>query len=59
MNDVDIDNIYVREESIQTFKKMMTDYENNKNNLSHEKGIYIYGKPGRGKTQFVKKILKK
>lgn len=56
--DIDIDNIYVREESIQTFKKMMTDYENNKNNLSHEKGIYIYGKSGIGKTQFVLKHLK-
>ena len=54
----DIDNIYERTDSIRTFKQLMNDYETNKNNLSYEKGIYVYGSSGIGKTQFVLKYLK-
>jgi len=38
-------------------KRVLTDFEENKNNLSFKRGIYIYGNPGTGKTTFIEKIL--
>ena len=37
--------------------KALKDYENNKNDKLQKRGIYIYGAPGSGKTQFAIKVL--
>ena len=42
---------------IQEITKILTDFESNCHNLNYKKGIYIYGSPGCGKTQFVKHLL--
>ncbi len=39
-------------------KEALIDFEKNKSNLLTKRGLYIYGSPGSGKTQFVEKILK-
>ena len=38
-------------------KNILTTFEENKKNLSFKRGIYIYGAPGSGKTQFVVNLL--
>ena len=42
----------------KTIKDALIDFEKNKSNLLTKRGLYIYGSPGSGKTQFVEKILK-
>ena len=39
-------------------KDALIHFEKNKSNLLTKRGLYIYGSPGSGKTQFVEKILK-
>jgi len=42
----------------KTIKDALIDFEKNKSNLLTKRGLYIYGSPGSGKTQFVENILK-
>tara|TARA_B110000003_G_scaffold130081_1_gene132085 strand:+ start:5781 stop:7070 length:1290 start_codon:yes stop_codon:yes gene_type:complete len=42
----------------KTIKDALIDFEKNKSNLLTKRGLYIYGSPGSGKSQFVEKILK-
>ena len=53
-----IDKFLNREKESLIIKDFLKNFELNKNNPLFKKGIYIYGKPGSGKTQFVIKILK-
>jgi hypothetical protein len=47
-------------ESLETqLIKYLNYFEENKHDLLTKRGIYIYGNPGVGKTEFVKNILKK
>jgi DNA polymerase III delta prime subunit len=46
-----------REKISTSIKNILLQFENNKNNFSFKRGIYIYGEPGSGKTQFVINIL--
>jgi len=39
-------------------KKILTDYPENCKNINFKKGIYIYGSPGCGKSQFITELLK-
>ena len=43
----------------ENFDKLFRFFEKNKRDLLTKRGIYIYGSPGSGKTEFVKNILKK
>ena len=58
MEELNINKICGREENAANIKKILQDFELNKNDLLFKKGIYIYGEPGTGKTTFVTKILK-
>ena len=41
-----------------SIKEILVNFENNKSNLSLKRGIYIYGAPGSGKTEFITALLK-
>ena len=58
MEKIDIQNIYKRDDCLSQFKQYLNEYHEHRNNLSHEKGIYVYGKSGVGKTHFVLQALK-
>ena len=58
MNEIDINNLLVRQDEVNKMKAILKDFELNKHNLTTKKGIYIYGDPGSGKTTFVINILK-
>jgi DNA polymerase III delta prime subunit len=53
-----IQNILEREHIQQEIKSILNSFEENRNNIFFKKGIYIYGSPGCGKTEFVMEILK-
>jgi DNA polymerase III delta prime subunit len=50
--------IFERDRIESEIKKILTDFDANYKNMSYKKGIYIYGSPGCGKTQFVMNLLK-
>ena len=58
MEELNINKIFCREDNATNIKKILHDFELNKNDLLCKKGIYIYGDPGTGKTTFITKILK-
>ena len=58
MEKLDINILLNRTEELQKIKQLLADFEQNKNDLTIKRGIYIYGDPGSGKTTFVINILK-
>jgi len=52
-----INEILGREEIAYNIKKILGEFDANCKNVNYNKGIYIYGAPGTGKTQFIIKIL--
>jgi DNA polymerase III delta prime subunit len=57
MENININKLLNREEEIIKFKKILCDFERAKKDLTTKRGIYIYGEPGTGKTQFVMELL--
>ena len=55
---ININEILEREKIANEIKHILSSFSQNCNNLLFKKGIYIYGSPGCGKTQFVINILK-
>ena len=55
---MDLNNVLSRNEIANQIKNILQNFETNKSDLLFKKGIYIYGHPGIGKTQFVTNILK-
>ena len=53
-----INSILDRDHIAQEIKQILNSFENQCSNVSFKKGIYIYGSPGCGKTQFVTELLK-
>ena len=54
-----INTIFERQDIETQIKNILCNFELNcKTNPQFKKGIYIYGSPGSGKTEFVKKLLK-
>ena len=47
-----------RESTAIAIKEILVNFESNKSNLSLKRGIYIYGAPGSGKTEFITSLLK-
>jgi DNA polymerase III delta prime subunit len=58
MDDLNLNKILNRESIAKNIKDILTNFEANKKDLLLKKGIYIYGHPGCGKTQFVMDVLK-
>lgn len=52
-----INRIFGREQIYNDIKKILESFDNNINNVFFKKGIYIYGSPGCGKTEFVVSLL--
>lgn len=59
MDQLNINNILERNLSENKLIDFLEYFEKNKKDVLTRRGIYIYGGPGSGKTQFVKNILKK
>ncbi len=57
MENVNFNSILDREKIAEVIKQSLYDFENNKNDLLKKRGVYIYGAPGCGKTQFVTNLL--
>uniref|UniRef100_A0A6C0EDK5 AAA+ ATPase domain-containing protein n=1 Tax=viral metagenome TaxID=1070528 RepID=A0A6C0EDK5_9ZZZZ len=53
-----INNILLRTNIACEIKEILNNFEKNKSDLLFKKGIYVYGHPGIGKTQFIINILK-
>jgi Cdc6-like AAA superfamily ATPase len=47
-----------RIDEVNKIKDILRDFEENKNNLTTKRGLYIHGDPGSGKTTFIVNILK-
>ena len=58
MDNLNINNLLNRDEEANKVKAILKDFEQNKQNLTTKRGLYIYGDPGSGKTTFIVNILK-
>jgi hypothetical protein len=58
MEELDINSILNRNELSKMLKDALTQFDYNKNDDNTNKGIYVYGDTGIGKTKFVSNILK-
>ena len=57
MDQLNITNILDRNKEMNQMKEFLNYFHNNKTNTVIKRGMYIYGKPGVGKTKFVKNVL--
>ena len=46
MDKIDLNSLLNRNELATKIKNLLKDFENNKNNFSFKRGIYLYGSPG-------------
>ena len=58
MDILNINFILKREIIYNEIKKILSNFEKNKFDLTLKRGIYIYGAPGSGKTEFITRLLK-
>jgi len=58
MDKINFNSIFERETVANEIKQILLSFDANYKNVTFKKGIYIYGSPGCGKTQFVMNILK-
>ncbi len=59
MEHINFNSILDREHIAEKISAALLDFNKNKNDLLKKRGIYIYGAPGSGKTEFVNELLKK
>ena len=59
MEELDINSILNRNELSKMLKDALTQFDYNKNDDNTNKGIYVYGDTGIGKTKFVSTTLSK
>ena len=59
MDQINLNKFLNRCEIEENIIAILKNFIANKNNLTLKRGIYIYGHPGCGKTQFIMNILKK
>lgn len=57
MDQINFNKILNREIIANQIKNILINFQKNKSNLLQKRGIYIYGAPGSGKTQFIISIL--
>ena len=58
MNTLNLNKILGREEDALKLKDLLKTFDQNRHNLLFKKGVYIYGEPGTGKTEFIMSVLK-
>ena len=58
METVSLNEIFDRERTANEIKQHMLEYETRISDIQYKKGIYIYGTPGSGKTEFICRLLK-
>ena len=58
MNNLNINSILVREQTYKKIKLILDGFQDNKNDITLKRGIYIYGNPGSGKTEFIVNLLR-
>lgn len=58
MEEFNWNNVLGREKIAEEMKKTLIEFQSKKSELLHKRGIYIYGAPGSGKTEFVLSVLK-
>jgi DNA polymerase III delta prime subunit len=56
-NNININAIFEREKIATEIKQILASFDENSKNVNFKKGIYIYGAPGSGKTQFIVNLL--
>lgn len=59
MEQLNYNDILDRESIAVAITDLLVNFEQNKSNLSLKRGIYIYGAPGSGKTEFIINLLRK
>jgi hypothetical protein len=57
MSNIIFNNIFEREQIANEIKNILSSFDNECKQLNFKKGIYIYGSPGSGKTQFIINLL--
>jgi len=58
MNNLNINSIIGREQAYKKIKIILDGFQENKTDITLKRGIYIYGNPGSGKTEFVVNLLR-
>ena len=58
MNNLNINSILGREQTYKKIKIILDGFQDNKNDITLKRGIYIYGNPGSGKTEFIVNLLR-
>ena len=58
MENINLNEILDREKMKNEIKQILINFEKDKSELNIKRGLYIYGAPGCGKTNFVMEILK-
>ena len=59
MDNIDIDVMFNRKQISLDIENHLLEFDKRKDDITYKRGIYIYGTPGSGKTQFIVNILKK
>jgi DNA polymerase III delta prime subunit len=58
MEQLVLNDILNRNDMVKTIKNILINFEENKTTLTLKRGIYLYGNPGCGKTEFILNIIK-
>ena len=57
MKNIDFNTILDRNKIKKEIIDILINFENKKKDISHKRGLYIYGSPGSGKTEFITGLL--
>ena len=58
MNNLNINSILGRDQAYKKIKIILDGFQDNKSDITLKRGIYIYGNPGSGKTEFIVNLLR-
>jgi len=58
LQELNVNKILGREAIYNNIKDFLQAFQQNKKDLTFKRGIYIYGAPGSGKTEFLNRLLK-
>ena len=58
MNNLNINSILGRDQTYKKIKIILDGFQDNKSDITLKRGLYIYGNPGSGKTEFIVNLLR-